>query len=249
MGKHFNDLDVRLTSPRIDTLRPENEYFLRGQLSEPALDSVWEGWKTVGKIMMLIGVIGVVAVAALLGYFIVWNSPLAVTVEGTIDNYQFGNVYYHYVVDDVRYDKVEPSNRSVSDWDEGNVPHPVVYLSFLPAESRLTFNVESLDWFLSGFLLAIPIGLVWLGRYTIRFTEHMILLRDEATHVLQGEIYESFSGQKGTVNYLYKAVSPTTGKHIGGMLTIGRLNARFGRIAKGSPVAVLYRDDKRHTVL
>ncbi|MEO0824409.1 MAG: hypothetical protein AAFX95_23030 [Cyanobacteria bacterium J06639_16] len=249
MAKRLEELDIQLTKSRLSILRPENEYFLQGQRPEATLDSLWEGWKTVGKVLVGLGLVAVLAVIGLLGYLILWNSPLAVEVEGTIDDYQNGTVNYHYVVDGTQYDKAESSSMSVSNWDEGNIPYPVIYLSFRPAISRLEHNVEPIPWVPGAFLLAIAVGIPWLGRYTIHYTQRMITLRDEATHILQGEIYQAFRGQKGTVNYLYKTTSPTTGKNIGGMVTLGRLNPRFGRIDAGSTVAILYKDDKLHELL
>ena len=249
MAKRFEELDIRLTQSRISILRPENEYFLQGQRPGAMLDSLWEGWKTVGKILIAVGLVAVLAVSVLLGYLILWNSPLAVEIEGTIDDHQGRTVNYHYVVNGERYDKAESSSRSVSNWDEGNIPYPVIYLSFHPTISRLEHNVEPIPWVPGAFLLAIAVGIPWLGQYTIHYTQRMITLRDEATHILQGEIYQAFRGQKGTVNYLYKTTSPTTGKHIGGMVTLGRLSPRFGRIDAGSTVAILYKDDKLHELL
>jgi hypothetical protein len=56
-------------------------------------------------------------------------------------------------------------------------------------------------------------------------------------------------GQKGMMTYFYQATSPITGNDIGGNVNIGRLNPRFGRIDKGSKVAILYKDDNLHTLL
>ncbi|MEO1295777.1 MAG: hypothetical protein AAFW75_08225 [Cyanobacteria bacterium J06636_16] len=250
MAKRLQDLTIQLSAPHIQTLRPENEAFLRGERGEAALDSVREGWVTVGKVIVVLGAIALIAVIALIGVFIVWNSPLAVETEGIVEGQQGNNVSYHYIVDGVRYDKVEDSSRlSRSEWDEGNSPYPIIYLSFQPQISRLEHNVEKVEWFPMIFLLGIAASIPAFGVYTIRFTRRMILLRDEATHLLQGEIYRSFRGQKGAVNYLYTATSPITGKKIGGSLTIGRLNSRFGRIQTGSMVAILYKNDKLHTVL
>ena len=249
MAKHLQNLEVQLESSQVSTLRPENVPFLNGERQEAALDSLWAGWKTVGKSLVVVGSFAVLGVTGLLGIFVVWNSPLAIETEGTIDDFRNGEVSYHYSVDGARYDKVEYSSRSVSNWDEGNIPYPVVYFSFQPAESRLKHNIEPIDWFVFVFLFIFALSIPALGVYTIRLTQRMTTLRDEATHVLQGEIYRAFRGQKGTVNYLYRATSPTTGNRIGGTLTIGRLNPRFGRIDAGSTVAVLYKDDKLHTVL
>ncbi len=249
MAKTLNDLKSNLTSAQIRTLRPENEAFLRGDRAEAALDCLWSGWKTVGKAMIVIGVLAIIAVVGLIGYFGLWNSSLAIETEGTIDSYKAGTVHYHYVVDGQRYDKVEDSSRSISSWRSGNEPYPVVYLSFRPSTSKLEHNVEPIDWFPAIFLLIVAGSIPALGFYTIRFTQRMMTLRDEATHLLQGEVYKAFRGQKGTVNYLYQATSPVSGQKIEGMLTLGKLNPRFGRIETGATVAVLYKDDKLHTVL
>jgi hypothetical protein len=250
MGKRLGELDVRLKSSEIATLHSENEAYLRGQRPEPELDNVWAGWITVGKVMFVVGLIILALMLVVLGYFIIWNSSQAVEVEGVIDDFRSGDVYYHYTVNNIRYDAVEPAGgRSVSDWDNGNAPYPIVYLSFQPNVSHLKHNVAHFEWgtaiFVGIFLLAIP----FVGLMQINFTKRMIMLREEATHIIEGNVSKTLPGQRGVVNYYYSAVSPMTGKQLSGVMPIGRLNPRYGRMKLGSHIAIIYKDDKTFTVL
>jgi hypothetical protein len=248
MAKQLAELTVQKSGNPIWFARPANADFITGRRPHVQLDTISEKWVTVGKAMIVLGIAALIAFIGLLAYIAIWNSSLAVETTGTIDGVSNG-ILYHYTVDGTRYDKVERANRFVSNWDEGGVPEPVVYLSFWPSESRLAFNVEGIKWidaiFLIGGLALIP----WGGRNIIRHHQRMIELRDEATHVLEAKVVQVIRGAKGVMTYVYTAPSPVTGKEIRGTFDIGRLNSNFGRVGVGSTVAVLYRSDKLHTIL
>jgi hypothetical protein len=259
MVKSIKDLDIQLMGAETSILRPENGFFLQGERSEVALDSLWEGWKIIGKAAIAIGIPAVLAVTGFLGYSIVWNSPLAVEIEGTVDSYQssgvkvgytvVGDVRYHYTVNDVRYDKIEASSTYVSAWDQGNVPYPVVYLRFQPSVSRLEHNVEPIEWMFTIFLLLFAISIPIWGRYVIRHSHKMISLRDEATHVLPGEVVGNIRMKYWQNICTYRATSPITGRNISGKFVMGRFHPRIDQFKPGATVALIYKDDKCHTVL
>ncbi len=250
MAKRLSDLTVLTSGAHVDVLRVGNDAFLRGDRPEAVLDTLWDGWKIIGRMLLAVGAMLMAAVVAVLAYIAVWNSPLTVHTTGVIDSGQSGRVMYHYQVDSLRFDKTESVNRSDSAWDAGNVPHPVVYLGFMPSESRLDFNVETLDWGAAFFMILfasfVPLG----GWLLLRSNRRMNVLRDEATHVLEGRITQDIAGPHGSKNYVYKAASPVTGKPIRGTLQVGRIGPRAGRIGGiGSTVAILYQSDSLHSAL
>lgn len=242
------DLDNQISSPEISLLRYENDDFLRGA-REPVLGNLWKGWPIVAGVLIVAGAVAFVIVAVLLISDWMWGSPFASQVQGTIDNLKGSTIYYHYEVDSVRYDKQEATHSYSSSYENGNVPSPVLYLSFSHSESRLRFDVQPPD------LLMIIMSLLFIavfplaGYLMLRGHRRLTQIRDEATHLIEGTIRMEFFGRRGMMSYTYTALSPVTGKGIGGVVQVGRLSPQFGRIQKGSTVAILYRDDKHHAIL
>ncbi len=251
MSKYLKDLKVQLNTPNISTLRADNAFFLQGE--QPVkLSGTWQGWKIVGQVVTVLGFTALFLVGGLVGHSRLWNSSAAIQTEGTITNYEGGDISYNYTVQDQQYKKVEGSSRNYysSEWDQGKTPYPVFYLNFLPSISKLKHNVETdtIDVFTSIMLLTFTSAIPIFGLYTIRSTENRNILFSEATHLLQGEIYHALES-KGSVDYFYRTTSPITGEQISGSFYIGKLNPNFGYIRKGSIVAILYKDDKMHGVI
>lgn len=249
MPKTRSDVIVQRSGLPVAVLRPANEIYLRGDRPTPVLDTLWEGWLPIGAVLIAIGAAIIVALVMVFGYIAVWNSPLGVETMGTVDGYDGTHVEYHYEADGVRYDKREPVNRSTTAWRSGDAPEPVVYLSFQPAESRLAFNVEGMDWGMAAFALIFAGILPFSGWLLRRRHLRMIELRDEATHVLEGKVTNAISTRSGMQTFFYTATSPDTGRDLRGSVNVGRLSTSFGRIAVGSNVAVLYRHDDLHAIL
>ena len=71
--------------------------------------------------------------------------------------------------------------------------------------------------------------LSWFGKYTLDFGKRMERLRQEATHVLTGEVVNSLPGPHGSTTLLWRAHAPGSGQPFGGSLQIGKLSPRRGR--------------------
>jgi hypothetical protein len=108
---------------------------------------------------------------------------------------------------------------------------------------------SDMEWTSAIFLTLACLGLSWWGRYMLIFGQQMRNLRENASHLIEGEVIASIPGPKGSTNYVWRAISPLSGKPISGSLMIGRLSPRFGRLEKGSKVAVLFLDDQTNAVL
>jgi hypothetical protein len=244
----LSDLKIHVTAPQISLFRPENAYFLNNTTSV-SLGNLWHGWVPISRIVIVGGAVVWLVVAALLLAEWIWASPFVVRVDGVIDGVTDAGLAYHYIVDGVRYDKVEPSRFYSSAFAAGGVPNPVVYLSFAPSQSKLSGNVESVDLFTLiaalVFVASLPVGM----HVGLREHHRLVRIRDGATHLLDGQITFEYMAMKGVVSYAYQAVSPVTGKQIGGVVQAGRLSPQYGRIGKGAAVVVLYRDDKHHMIL
>jgi hypothetical protein len=253
MATRLNDLKVQINSPQISLLREENAYFLRGEIAEPSLGNLWKGWVPISNVVIVAGILTMLVVGVLLFAEWIWDSPFVTTVDGMIDGVDENNsrlLLYHYEVDGVRYDQRGSSRTFSTGYADGNVPTRVVYLNFDPSRSQLRDNIEAPDLFLIilmlGFISSLPIG----AYFGLREHRRLMHTRENATHVIDGVIaFEAPGTVRGVTMHAYAAVSPTTGKPIGGIVQIGRLSAQYGRIGKGANVVILYADDKHHMVM
>jgi len=245
-----DQLDIQIDDLNTVELRHHNNSsYLKGFTDSPILANKSRTWLYVGYGMAIISSIALAIYIVLM--FLIWlfHSPFAVEIEGIIDGRRGFNIEYHYEVDSVRYDKVEPSTRTVSSWADGNVPEPIVYLSFMPSQSRLTFNREPFDAFLAIVVTIILIVLIIGGVLQVRVYRKANQLANEATHIVKGVVTQTILGQKRLKNVYYKATSPATGEDITGTTSIGALEPTYKQIEEGTHLAILYANDDLHGVL
>lgn len=248
----FKDLDVRI--PHLDQIQLRhlnNRSYFSGAVATPTLASKSKVWLYVGYALAIGGTIATIATLGIFAYIWLFTSPFAVEVEGIVDGRQPGRIIeYHYEVDGVRYDKDEITTRiSKSSWDNGNVPEPVIYLSFMPSVSRLEVNTEEFDAFLAFFAILFLLILAVAGFMQIREYRRTNQLILEASHILPGTITFVAIGQKRLKTVTYKTISPETGNELTGNAHIGVLESVYKQFVKDTSVAILYANDKLHAIL
>ena len=249
MRKTKNGVQIHLSNPdALDLRYNHNRLFIGGASSEPDLNEGSARSKLALQVFMLISGILLLAFWGFVLYTFIFNN-LSIEVEGAISGVDGKHVLYTYEVDGVTYEKREPANRSSSAWSSGNAPHPVKYLSFQPQVSRLDFNIEKFDVGLSIMGTILLGGFTFAGYWGLRTYRRLSDLKDNATHIVEGTIDTVIRGRYGSKIVGYEAESPFTGEPIRGTNTIGRLEGAHERLQSGSPVAILYKDDKLHALL
>jgi hypothetical protein len=260
MARQLSDLTVQLSGAPVSFRWPDNEAFLNGTQPHPQPNFLED--LIVGLIagIVLLPIIGLMS-----GFFILiwmastlsalWHTPLAVETTAMIDGYQDQMVSYHYYVGSTRYDKIEPASRFEPTWDSVEPRQPVVYLIFDPSYSSLASNVRpetypGFDVAINALTPLLPAFIVWQVWQAMRNYKRRIVLRGEATHLLEGRIFKVRNTWKSPlITYTYLFLSPTTGAEISDHFSIDRSNPRNGDFQQGTMVAILYRDDKLHAIL
>ena len=253
MAKTISQLTVALNGGNLQMYRPENAEFLAGTRSYPLLEGLWAGWPPIARLLTVVGTIALIAGLGWLAYNVLRSPLLTVKIfDATFDNIDQGNVYYHYVVDGTRYDKIEPlapgKGSSFAGWTAGQ--------NIVITRSRLIPSISWLDnnGLIQGTdlaVIAVVFGLsaLFCSRVLIlKPYRRMSALSDSATHILEGEITQRYTPGKTTV-YNYTITSPVSGDQIRGHFAMGNLNPGRHKIVLGSRVAVLYSDDSLHTAL
>lgn len=250
MARHISKLKVGVRDFSTIQLRfPQNQAYLDGLTDEPVLGADTALYRYFSYALMAISAVLLPAYIAFCIFIWLWTSPYAMTTQGTIDGLADDwNIRYSYEVDGVRYDKVEPYPSRSPQWADGGVPQTIVYISFWPSQSRLPRNVEAPEWFpmIFGGLMLLLLGLMGYALMHDRRMERR--LSHEATHVLEGVIAHLNPLYRGILVAVYHTNSPD-GQQIIGKTHIGRFDQARGRIVRGTPVAILYRDDKLHAIL
>jgi hypothetical protein len=248
MARQLSDLTVQLSGAPLAFRWPNNNAFLNGTLPHPETSSRINWVVSIYCIFFVLFFSFLTLMTSLrIAFIALWYSPLAVETTAMIDGYQDGTVSYHYFAGSTRYDKIEPASRFEPAWDGVEPTHRVFYLTFDQSLSRLNFNVPEFKLDTALILLVFSL-FTFIGWMAMQDYVRRIVLRNQATHLLEGRLFKIRNRWKSP-SIIYTFTSPKTGIEIRSQLSFDLDYLCSGYLHQGTMVAVLYRDDKLHTVL
>jgi len=235
-------LEIRLSDGAVHLLDPRNRECIEGT-APPLLGGSNPLLTWAGRIGMLLFGGLLVALLAVTGWMLAWNSSLADVTRATVDRVAGDEVVYTYEVAGQRITKTERSSRGSVLGQEGELTD-VRYISMAPRWSMLEANNEQVDWFTFVGATLFLAALIYAGWSMVRESQRLQRLAERATHVLPATIVLEIPGPKGSRTYVYEIETPA-GKTVRGNVPVGAAI----RLPVPSQAAALYADDRTHALL
>lgn len=253
MAKRLKELVCELDQGPVALRFKNSETFLSNEDTELDLGgtNIWAIWFC--RFLFWFGLLALVGVMCLAFYIWMWDSsPLTSTVAADVVGYdqksQGAVVRYQFEVDGKKVSAEQYANSTESKWRDANAKADVVYLNFMPSSNKLKKTVERMDWSILILGPIMPIVFLLGGHLGKRAMQRMARIEEKASHILRGEVTNRIRS-KGTVIVQYKTKSPITNEEIFGGEQLGKLVPALKNMQIGSPVAIVYANDKEHTLL